>query len=69
MNTYEEYEKELKSHIVFAYNHLNMGEKSFLGYEFVNKMEDIFSELHEYDHMILTQKVVIWRLPRNWFNY
>ena len=53
MNTYEEYEKELKSHIVFAYNHLNMGEKSFLGYEFVNKMEDIFSELHEYDHMIL----------------
>lgn len=53
MNMYEEYERELKSHIVFAYNHLNMGEKSFLGYEFVNKMEDIFSELHEYDHMIL----------------
>lgn len=53
MNRYENYEEELQSHIVFAYNHLNMGENSFLGYDFVDKMDEIFSELHKYDRMTL----------------
>ena len=30
MNQYKAYEEKLQSHIVFAYNHLDMGEESFL---------------------------------------
>lgn len=53
LNRYEFYEKKLRSHIVFAYNNLDMGEESFLGYDFVNKIDEVFSKLHKYNRMIL----------------
>lgn len=53
MNQYKAYEEKLQSHIVFAYNHLDMEEESFLGYDFVNRMDAVFSELHQYDRVTL----------------
>lgn len=53
MNQYKDYEEKLQSHIVFAYNHLDMGDESFLGYDFVNIMDAVFSELHQYDRVTL----------------